>query len=67
MELIYGTPPHSFQGSFFPENHQSPSGNSWVLKRTMVEKIGESTRSLRIWNELRTLLENEEVVAVDAP
>ena len=35
--------PHSFQGVFFLENHQKPLGNGWVLKRTMAEKIGEST------------------------
>ena len=32
-----------FQGSFFSENHQQPWGNSRFLKRTMVEKNGEST------------------------
>ena len=37
---------HSFQGSFFSGNHQKPRGNSWFLKRTMVEKNGESTPRL---------------------
>ena len=32
---------HSFQGSFFSGNHQE--GKPLVLKRTMVEKNGEST------------------------
>ena len=36
-----GTLPHSFQGSFFSENHQNPRGNSWFLKRTMMEKNGK--------------------------
>ena len=27
----------------FPESHQNPRGNSWFLKRTTVEKNGEST------------------------
>ena len=34
---------HSFQGSFFSGN-QKPRGNSRLLKRTMVEQNGESTR-----------------------
>ena len=34
---------HSFQGSFFLENLRKPTENGWFLKRTMVEKNGEST------------------------
>ena len=30
--------------AFFPGDHQQPRGNSRFLKRTMVEKNGESTR-----------------------
>ena len=37
---------HSFQGSFFPENCQNRRGNSWFLKRTMVERNGDSTPRL---------------------
>ena len=33
---------HSFRGSFFSGNHQNPRNNKF-LKRTMVEKNGEST------------------------
>ena len=36
---------HSFQGSFFPENHKKPWGNGWCLKRTMVER-----RGINPWN-----------------
>ena len=32
----------SFQGSFFSGNHQTPSRNSWLLKRTMFKQNGES-------------------------
>ena len=35
--------PHSFQGSFFLENLQKPRENGCFVKRTMVEKNGEST------------------------
>ena len=38
--------PHSFQESFFSGNHQTPRGNKRFLKRTMVEKNGESTPSI---------------------
>ena len=34
---------HSFQASFFLQNHPKPWENSWFWKRTMVEKNGEST------------------------
>ena len=35
--------PHSFQGSFFPGNHQKPEETGGLSKRTMVDKNGEST------------------------
>ena len=34
--------PHSVQASFFLENLRNPRENGWFLKRTMVEKNGES-------------------------
>ena len=40
--FFLGVTSHSFQGSFFLENHQQPLGNGdQFLKRTMAEKNGE--------------------------
>ena len=41
--MFQGYLSHFFQGSFFSGNHPNPRGNGWFLKRTMVEKNGEST------------------------
>ena len=46
--MYLGYLPHSFQTSFFQESHPKPWGNSWFLKRRMVEKNGKGKNTPRM-------------------
>ena len=48
MSISLGYLPHSFQGSFFSGNHQTPSRNRRFLKRTMVKQNGEATPRMSV-------------------